>query len=47
MILFNHDFVNHSGLPSVMQFFARCIESLADDADCRLIEHADGYEAKN
>ena len=44
---FDHDFMNYAGLPCVMQFLARSIEGVADGADCRLIEHADGYEPKN
>jgi len=44
---FDHDFMNYGGLPGVMQFFARGIEGVSNGVDCRLIEHADGYEWKN
>jgi hypothetical protein len=44
---FYHDFVNHIGLPSVLQFFARSIECPANGANCRIIKNTYGNEPKN
>jgi hypothetical protein len=39
--------VNHIGLPSVLQFFARSIERPANGANCRIIKNTYGNEPKN
>jgi hypothetical protein len=44
---FDHDFMNYGWLACVVQFSAGSIKSVADGADCRLIEQADGYEREN
>jgi hypothetical protein len=36
-----------SWLPGVSEFFACGIESLTDNADCRIVEHAHRKESKN